>query len=180
VRSLASLRGQSIETSWLTPGRTDFVKVLVDEPVYADLTRLHHFSSEVEEGGFLVGQVYEDAEQPGTFLAHVTAALPVRHTGASLLHFTFTGDSFDHVKRAIDREHRGKQMLGWYHTHLFAATDDIGLSTIDFRLHFTTFHLPWQIAGLVNLDGQRRVLRFYVRQNDTMALCPHQAITKGA
>jgi hypothetical protein len=69
-------------------------------------------------------------------------------------------------------------MLGWYHTHLFAATDDIGLSTIDFRLHFTTFRLPWQIAGLVNLDGQQRVLRFYVRQHDTMALCPQQAITK--
>ncbi len=176
-RSLASLHGQPFDASWLKPGRTDFVKVLVAAHIHEKLVLTHPFSTDVEEGGFLIGRVYEDAEQPDTFLVTVTAALPAQQTGASLLHFTFTGDSFDQVKRTIDRKYRGESILGWYHTHLFAATNDRGLSTIDFRLHFSTFRIPWQIAGLVNIDGNNhRVLRFYVRRNKTMELCPHQTV----
>ncbi len=52
----------------------------------------------------------------------------------------------------------------------------MGLSSIDVRLHFTTFRIPWQLAGLVNLEAERRVLRFYVRDHDNMALCHHQEI----
>ena len=177
-RTLASFNCQPIEAGWLKSGRTDFVKVLVDDEVHEELINTFPFSSDVEEGGFLVGHVYEDADQAGTYLIRVTAALPAKQTGASLLHFTFTGDSFDHVKRILDRERQGEQILGWYHTHLFAATEDMGLSTIDFRLHFTTFRIPWQVAGLVNIDGQKRVLRFYVRRNNTMELCPYQAVDR--
>lgn len=107
---------------------------------------------------------------------HVTGALPAEQVGASLLHFTFTGDSFDRVKRRLDQDRQGERLLGWYHTHLFPATEAMGLSSIDYRLHFTTFRIPWQVAGLVNLDGDDRVLRFYVRRGDEMSLCPHQTV----
>jgi hypothetical protein len=149
-----------------------FIKVLVPESLHDDLTRARHFSDQVEEGGFLIGRALRDADAPGTYLVEVTAALAAEHTGASLLHFTFTGDSFDAVKRALRAAHPGKRLLGWYHSHLFAATSEMGLSSIDLQLHFTTFRQPWQLAGLVNLDDNQRTLRFYVRQGDTMALCP--------
>jgi hypothetical protein len=149
-----------------------FAKVLVPRPLHHDLTAARPLSDQVEEGGFLIGRAYRDRDAAGTYLLEVTAALPAEHTGASLLHFTFTGDSFEAVKRALREAHPGKRLLGWYHTHLFAATEEMGLSSIDLRLHFTTFRQPWQLAGLVNLDGDRRTLRFYVRQQDTMALCP--------
>ncbi len=178
LASLASLGAKPLDDEWQEPEGADFVKVLVDEPVHAELSRTRHFSEEVEEGGFLVGNVYEDEDRPGTYITQVTAALQARKTGASLLHFTFTGDSFDHVKQVLERERPGEKILGWYHTHLFPATDEVGLSTIDFRLHFTTFRIPWQLAGLVNIDGDERVLRFYVRRDDTMALCPHQAVAR--
>jgi hypothetical protein len=178
-RRLASFGAQPVEPDWPAPGRTDFVKVLVEQPVYDELTQSRIFSTEVEDGGFLVGQVYEDEDQPGTYLARVTGALPALQTGASFLHFTFTGDSFRQVKQVLDRDRPGEQLLGWYHTHLFSATTEIGLSSIDFRLHFTTFRLPWQLAGLINLHEGERVLRFYVRRHDTMALCPHQPLPGG-
>lgn len=179
LRSLASLGASPVAPDWPAPGRTDFVKVLVEQPVYDELTQSRTFSTDVEEGGFLVGYVYEDQDQPGTYLARITGALPARQTGASFLHFTFTGDSFGHVKQVLDRERPGEQLLGWYHTHLFAATEEVGLSSIDFRLHFTTFRLPWQLAGLINLNGEERLLRFYVRRYDTMEWCPHQPIPGG-
>ncbi|MCP4654200.1 MAG: hypothetical protein GY856_02155 [bacterium] len=161
---------------WQEPERTDFVKVLVEEGVHDELCTSRQFSDQVEEGGFLVGNVFADEEHPGTYIAQVTGALAAHKTGASLLHFTFTGDSFDHVNQVLERERPGERILGWYHTHLFPATNDLGFSTIDIRLHFTTFRIPWQIAGLVNIARGQRVLRFYVRRHDTMALCPHQAV----
>ena len=103
--------------------------------------------------------------------------LQAQHTGASLLHFTFTGDSFTAIHQEITRNRPREQLLGWFHSHLFAANGDDGLSSIDYRLHFTTFRQSWQLAGLVNLghDGDR-VLRFYARVGDDMLLCPLQII----
>ena len=88
------------------------------------------------------------------------------------LHLTFTGDSFSAVKRSLREGPSGDRLLGWFHTHLFPATDEMGLSSVDLRLHFSTFTIPWQVAGLINLDGAGRTLRFYVRRGDGMALCP--------
>jgi hypothetical protein len=157
-----------------------FVKVLVHEQVARDLAELRAFSNEVEEGGFLIGRTFSDRDAADTFLVEVSGALAARHTGASLLHFTFTGDSFQAVKQAL-RERPDESLLGWYHTHLFPASAEMGLSSIDLRLHFTTFRKVWQLAGLVNLDGNgHRTLRFYVRQADTMALCPQWVIQGGA
>lgn len=157
----------------------DFVKVLVHEPVARDLEVGRAFSEEVEEGGFLVGRVFREAARDGTFLVEVNGALAAQHTGASLLHFTFTGDSFLEIKRRL-RRRQGDQLLGWYHTHLFPASEEMGLSTIDLELHFTTFKKPWQLAGLVNFerDGGRR-LRFYVRRDDAMVLCPQWVVAGG-
>lgn len=148
------------------------VKVLVHAAVRRQLRELQEFSQELEEGGFLVGRVYRDRHCDGTFLVEVTAAPSARFTGASLLHFTFTGDSFQDVKRTLHGR-QGEQLLGWYHTHLFPATAEMGLSTVDLDLHFSTFRKAWQLAGLINLERDgRRTLRFYVRLDSDMALCP--------
>lgn len=178
--ALAAFGAQPPTPGWTdAPYHTDFVKILVDEPLRRELLTHRSFSDEVEEGGFLVGRIYTDADQPETYIAHVKDAVPAEQVGASFLHFTFTGDSFERIKQRLARGHEEQRLLGWYHTHLFPATDPIGLSSIDLRLHFTTFRIPWQIAGLINLDGADRVLRFYVRQGSTMALCHDQAIDGG-
>ena len=157
-----------------TGGWTRGVSVVTD-PQVQDALAEHRWSTEVEEGGFLIGQAYEDADRPGTYLANVTAAVPAQQTGASFLHFTFTGNSFDRIKRTLEQDHPGQQLLGWYHTHLFPASRELGLSSIDHRLHLSTFRLPWQVAGLVNLDGSQRVLRFYATEGAAVCRCGHHA-----
>jgi hypothetical protein len=161
----------------LTPPADDrakaTVKVFLAAALIDNLTKSREFSDQVEEGGFLIGKAFRDRDNAGAYLIEVTAALEAEHTGASLLHFTFTGDSFGAVKQLLSTTYPGQRLLGWWHTHLFSATDEMGLSSIDLNLHFTTFRQPWQLAGLVNIDETGRVLRFYVRHGDTMALCPH-------
>jgi hypothetical protein len=156
------------------PGGRAPITVVLRPAAFEDLARSRLFSAEVEEGGFLAGNVYRDADAPERHFVEISAVIAAERTGASLLQFTFTGESFLRVNEQLTRRGRSERLVGWYHTHLFPATDSLGLSSIDVELHRSTFRRPWQIAGLVNLDGATRVLRFY-RAGDAdpaMALAP--------
>lgn len=148
------------------------IKVLLPRVLAHDIAT-RPLSSEVEEGGFLVGRVFQESGGDDTYIVHLTGAETADYTGASLFHFTFTGDSFGAVKRTLREQRPGDRLLGWYHTHLFAATEAMGLSSIDVTLHCTTFTLPWQVAGLVNVERNERTLRFYARRGQAMIRCPH-------
>ncbi len=153
--------------------RSALVKIVLHENLHEQLISTRGVSKDVEEGGFLIGCVYEDVEFGGTYILEITHAEDAKFTGASLLHFTYTGDSFASIKQTLRDSFPGKRLLGWYHTHLFPATKDFGLSSIDITLHLSTFRLPWQVAGLINLDDDKhRTLRFYVRNLHVIELCP--------
>lgn len=149
------------------------VKVIASPVVLDALLRVESFSDRWEDGGFLIGSVYRDSEAgDDAYLVNITAAPRAQATTSSLVHLTYTGDSFSEIKRLLRDEFRGQQLLGWYHSHLFAAQEEMGLSGPDVHLHFSTFRQPWQIAGLINLpvDGEA-TLRFYAAQDKEMARC---------
>ncbi|MCE3289753.1 MAG: hypothetical protein K0R83_1765 [Caulobacter sp.] len=152
------------------PAHGEPVSVLVERSVFDAFDHGRPLSQRVEEGGFLVGSVYRDAEADDHHILRIQEAPLAQRTGASLLCFTFTGDSFREMKQEIG----GRRLLGWWHTHLFQATESFGLSTIDVDVHLTTFGQPWQVAGLVNINPRdgRRVLRFYSRRAGMLVQCP--------
>lgn len=152
------------------------VVLVIPEDLVASFGQSHPFSDEIEEGGFLVGTVYRDANRPVGYLVRVTAALPAERTGASTISLTFTPESFLRVSQQVEARSRNEQLLGWYHTHLFAATSRQGLSSLDIELHRSTFRWPWQVAGLVNITDKGRVLRFYHGAGEQMALVPHWTV----
>ncbi|QXJ20204.1 hypothetical protein AGRA3207_000876 [Actinomadura graeca] len=152
------------------------VSVVIGKRLYEAFTAGHPFSAEVEEGGFLAGRVYRNADAPGCHLIEMTALIPAERTGASLLEFTFTGESFLRVGAALDARHDGEELVGWYHTHLFAAGRGFGLSSVDMRLHRSTFQRPWQVAALVNISAGGRLLRFYRRTDEGMARTPYWTV----
>ncbi|MEU4153302.1 JAB N-terminal domain-containing protein [Streptomyces sp. NPDC026659] len=132
------------------------------------LTRELPLSDRVEEGGFLFGKAYRRPEAEERYVVVVEHVLPAEHTGASLMHFTFTGDSFRAMSRALRDRHPGARLVGWYHTHLFPAVGRMGLSGTDIDLHRATFRRPWQVAALINYSEGNRVLRCYARSDATM------------
>jgi hypothetical protein len=158
--------------------------VVFASQVYEGLLSDMRFSPDVEEGGFLLGRVFRDLDRPGNHLIHVAEALPAERTGASLLQFTFTGESFLRINEEVGRrgaggsdqpghDHAPVRLVGWYHTHLFAATDHLGLSTIDVELHRRTFRQSWHVAGLVNVAGGSRQLRVYGWDGTAMYQLPY-------
>jgi proteasome lid subunit RPN8/RPN11 len=147
------------------------VGVVLSSAAYERLAKMP-LSKEVEEGGFLIGHVFGNKDESGQFLVSITAVIKAERTGASLLHFTFTGESFMRVSEVITRRGRDEELVGWYHTHLFPATDQVGLSSIDVDLHAATFKKPWQLAGLINVTRGSRVIRFYGTDHDGIAEMP--------
>jgi proteasome lid subunit RPN8/RPN11 len=154
------------------------VSIVIDSMVRRAFVADTPFSSEVEEGGFLAGRVFRDASRPGSYIIEITAAIQAERTGASMLNFTFTGESFLRISERISARNRDESLLGWYHTHLFPATDALGLSTVDVDLHRSTFRRPWQVAALINVTETSRVLRFYRSDGETMARAPYWETTR--
>lgn len=148
------------------------VGVVFSSRVHRALREAASFSTEVEEGGFLAGRLFADRDRPGHDLVHITSVLPAERTGASLLQFTFTGESFLRANDEISRHGDGLRLVGWYHTHLFPATETLGLSSIDVELHTRTFLRRWHVAGLINLDGRSRTLRVYGSDGNRMLQLP--------
>lgn len=149
------------------------VCVVVERAVQRALTVSTPFSCQVEEGGFLAGQVFRSTSDKAGFIVKITAAIRAERSGASRHNFTFTGESFLRIGEQISARRDLDRLLGWYHTHLFAATSEPGLSRVDIDLHRSTFRLPWQVAALVNLTKDGRVLRFYRADGQDMVLAPY-------
>jgi hypothetical protein len=119
-------------------------------------------SDTVEVGGYLVGQVYQQADAPETLLVEVQQVLVAVGTQASAALLLFTGDSWSMLRRRLAGELQGLRLVGWWHTHLFPATDSFGLSGLDETLHRQFFSNPWHFAALLNVSPtQGRVLRCY-------------------
>jgi hypothetical protein len=129
---------------------------------YRALMQTQPVSDTVEVGGYLVGQVYQQADAPETLLVEVQQVLAAVGTQASAALLLFTGDSWSMLRRRLAGELQGLRLVGWWHTHLFPATDSFGLSGLDETLHRQFFSSPWHFAALLNVSpAQGRVLRCY-------------------
>ncbi|TCO52882.1 JAB N-terminal domain-containing protein [Actinocrispum wychmicini] len=145
----------------LDPDQLDRVNVLMPAKIHQQLLKDMPLATTMEEGGFLLGRVAKADER--THLVEITHVTPAHRSGAGMIHFTFTGESFLAVHRLIEERGQAEKLVGWYHTHLLGVGIDMGLSSIDEDLHLATFQRPWQVAALINIRKRDRLLRFFGR-----------------
>ncbi len=146
-------------------------RVVMSRRVFDALRRDLELSDEREEGGYLAGQAYrapgspeKDDDENFRWVVEVTHHEMAKGTLGSAAVLLFTGDSWSTIGRRLDTVLGGRVLVGWFHTHLFGATDDFGLSGLDQDMHAWYLSKPWQVAILLNLekDGERTV-RCYQR-----------------
>ena len=101
-------------------------------------------NTQVELCGVLIGQVQRDAFGPFAIVEDVIKGEHARNQGAQV---TFTQDTWTHIFAEADQRHRGKQIIGWYHTH---PGFGIFLSPMDMFIQENFFNLPWQVAFVVD------------------------------
>ena len=146
----------------LDPGRLGRINILMSEDIYDEFLQRMPLTDRMEEGGFLLGKVTKAAADD-VHLVEITHITPAHRSGAGMVHFTFTGESFLAVAQLLEERRQEEELVGWYHTHLFGIDLDMGLSEIDVDLHRATFQRPWQVAALINIRRGHRFLRFYGR-----------------
>ena len=122
-------------------------RIFIDEAAFdricnnADNTR--------EVGGILVGDALRDENGPYVRVDDIIEALHAEESGTEL---TITHATWNHIHEQMDSTHKGKRILGWYHTH---PNFGIFLSERDQFIQQSFFNLPFQIALVY--DPVRRV-----------------------
>ena len=97
-----------------------------------DLTR--------EVGGVLVGRIHQDKNGP---FVKVDATIDALYAEEKETELTFTQETWDYIHKELESKHKGKKIVGWYHTH---PGFGIFLSDRDLFIHQSFFNLPYQIA----------------------------------
>ena len=150
-------------------GKAGIGRVILHRQVYESLVNELRLSQKAENGGYLLGFAYrlaegstDEANPDFRWAIEVTDAIKSREAKGNAVILMFTHDSWSEIKRKIDHEHHGKQLVSWFHTHLFPASDTFGLSGLDQKLHRHFFTKPWQVALLLNIDrtGKRELRCF--------------------
>ena len=116
------------------------MRVAVDRGAFAEITAHAKDFLDVEVCGVLVGTVCEDDE--GVWV-HVEAV--VRGTAArqANTHVTFTQETWNAIHEALERDHRHRRIVGWYHTHPGFGVE---FSEMDLFIQRNFFPDPAQIA----------------------------------
>jgi proteasome lid subunit RPN8/RPN11 len=119
--------------------KTEF-RVFLSEEAFDRAVERGSADTTREIGGVLVGEVLKD--DAGTYLKIETTidALHADEKGAEL---TFTHATWEHINKEMDTKHKGKKLVGWYHTH---PGFGVFLSDRDQFIQKSFFNLPFQVA----------------------------------
>ena len=152
--------------------------------VYRDLLEIS-LSEKVEDGGYLLGVPYRTLRSPESeedpkfkWAIEITDIIRAKGTYSSAAMLLFTGDSWSQMRRTVERDYPDRKLVSWFHTHLFAASDSFGLSGLDLDLHRQFFPKPWQVAILINIDGnsKREVRCFQKGPNVDLVECKFEVL----
>ncbi len=140
--------------------------VFLPEEVLQETGALASAAEARETGGVLIGHLHRDHGSRRLFV-EVTAQVPARHVDASVIHLTFTSDTWTEIRAALADRRRGEIMLGYWHSHPVRAwcarcpveerarcplRADF-YSPEDRHLHRTIFPRAYSIALVVNDVG---------------------------
>jgi proteasome lid subunit RPN8/RPN11 len=154
------------------------LRVALSRRAYADVTAHARESLDQEVCGVFAGAFCEDDE--GTFV-EVEAALRGVSARQGRGHVTFTQETWNAVHGALERDHPGLLIVGWYHTHPGFGVE---FSEMDVFIQRNFFPGPSQVAlvmdplgGSVGLataggEGVRYLDRFYVDGREHNAQTP--------
>lgn len=149
-------------------------RTVLPDHVFTDLHQRLPLRRDIEEGGYVLGNVFRQQGSPEAegdpdfrWLVEVTDLVMAESTIGSPVQLLFTGDTWSKLSRRRDRDYAGRRLVGWFHTHLFPADDTFGLSQHDHDLHAWYMPRPWHVALLLNLERDgRRAVRCYQRDAD--------------
>lgn len=119
------------------------VDIVVTEEVL--LSTANHVAQDTskESGGFLLGNRYECPNTNRKFIV-IDQFMKADYTEGTQVSLTFTTDAWAQLKNRLEGKYRGKELVGWYHSHPGMG---IFLSNYDVDIHKGSyFNKDWQVA----------------------------------
>lgn len=119
---------------------TEELEVIVDQTALEAMEEHGKSDVDVEVGGVLLGEIYQGKSNK---FVEITGSIQAKNVNSGLAHLEFTNKTWEGIELVREKEHPGKKIVGWYHTH-----PGIGLfmSSADEFIHKNFFQLPWHIA----------------------------------
>lgn len=108
-------------------------------------------SLDYEIGGFLLGSLYVCPNEGVQYLM-VDQYSPARFTEQTSVSLMFTTESWGQLAEDLEGRFRGKNLVGWYHSH---PRMDVFLSQTDVDLHTLRFPKTWQVALVITPDKNK-------------------------
>ena len=115
-----------------------------------------------EQGGFLLGRVYNDAPQY-VVVRHFHPAIQAQGNLSSL---TFTHETWAALTQEIETNFPSESLVGWQHTHPGLG---VFLSTQDLFIQRNFFAQSWQLAMVV--DPRRQEFGFFHWRGEEVRDC---------
>lgn len=137
--------------------------VYISQKTYKQIHQFTKRKTINESGGVLVGTVIEDFGKSNILISDFIEAKYCEATPTTL---TFTHETWEYIHKKMDKEHPGKKIVGWIHTH-----PDFGifLSEYDKFIHQNFFSEINQIAYVV--DPIQKIEGFYFWINGKIERC---------
>ncbi len=156
---------------------SDDIRVYIKRDAYERLVAEGRYSVEVERGGILVGDIYEN-NSFGRRIVEINDLIISEHTTSSVSELRYTFQSWQAGNALMKEKFPNRRIVGWYHTHLIelsvypgenrGKTEKTGLffSREDLFLHKQFFPDEWYVAMV--LDPRGKSIFFQWKDNEVV------------
>jgi proteasome lid subunit RPN8/RPN11 len=146
----------------------DRVQILIMDTVLASIQKMARTDAQVEQGGTLVGNIYENAENNHyRYIVEITAHIPAEEAFANEVELRYTFESWQKRNSMLKKHFPEQRIVGWYHTHLDVVkrtyyidnthqktfTTPLFFSQDDIFTHQQFFREKWYVAMVLDPRG---------------------------
>lgn len=142
------------------------VHILITETALFQVQQISRSGARFEQGGVLVGQIYED-QNSHKYFVEITDHIAAEGAIANEVELRYTFESWQHQNTLLKERFPGKRIIGWYHTHLDLVkktfttnepqrgtyTTPLFFSQDDLFTHRQFFREKWYVAMVLDPEG---------------------------
>jgi proteasome lid subunit RPN8/RPN11 len=138
------------------------VSVVVTQEVLKKVNQ--HVSQDLKKelGGFLLGNRYVCPNSKHTYV-RIDICTEAKFASSTPVSMELVNNTFLHLCEEMSGKYRGKDVIGWYHSH---PNHDVFLSPDDIRVHESRFKQDWMVALVVNPN--RKIGAFFRRHDGVL------------
>ncbi len=153
--------------------RQDELRIFIARNTLATIQDLARREVQVEQGGALVGCVYRDAQAESHYLVEISDHIVAEGANASAAELHYNFDSWLQQRTQLREQYPGKQIVGWFHTHLVRIalpsetdadqiqTTELFFSPEDRFMHRRFFNERWYVAMVLGPQGNTAFFRWF-------------------